>query len=1391
MQRRAGSAAAGAAVVNRVEPAGDEAFAGEPAPPISFIDQLLQPIQRKAAGGDGPDGDVYERHADAVADAVVRGASAAPLLAAGPTGAAGAVQRKAPGAGGAPPKEPADELPPDRDYQRLAGSMSFLVRRSWLESEPEPRAGGNGTITPTRTRTLLDELVRAGLLGWARPDRLTLAANRLVLLGAGAGQAVVRVSMGAGVYNIIGLPPGTGAMVSRRQGGLELTVQAEGLEADGVEVPLDATQLGDALDAVERFTGLAIPTARRSDIVINARGGTGTFNLFLSAANMADLVGADAWRAYRERDGAADGARGVGSAAASVNGDLTDLELGRAKDWLRTHLPASKDEGVRIDRALLELILTIERSPHKARIVAALAGSEGGAALTAISFESIMNEATFEAERDASGVTTPRPTANLDPVHDTPLPARIVQHASKIAAGDTVPFTIEVDWPPVFIDRAEGNEYRYRQFVTHVDWVFEKSTTHEKAFARQRYTGGHDAQHHVFQLAPGEDEATWIVHAFVRHSHFAPTHEQRAVVVQTEAALMRDLRADATQGMGVLDQEGAKNFDTGVVNNHAGSTAQDQGLELHGRLPRDFKPKSDSQRGQGRDQEMDQVRAVIAHLRGRDIHNDDAIEAAERYLANLVRADRAIEADLRATWQSFEVRGTLRSSQAGVDDGALQLHGAVRWGSDGSVEVQLRDLSRRFGAEDLRTEGSGATFASALEGAFVPLCKAYPAGRLFVLAQDHQGMNPLPTTIGFELDTGTIGEDIKAKVWDPAVKMAVNVAGMVATLAGFGAIAIPLLVVYNGLETIDQIHEEYQRGTLTSTDVGLGLGSLVLDLLPAAGGIKAVGSSARLMYALHLADLAGEALYMTAAAHHAINDLEELHVVQLVERWERMTELQRTTDAADPAMIAMRAEFDAQAEKVKEASTGVLLALVRDRAIFVAAKHLAMGGGGPKVGTPYNELHRDGLVVATVGGEPYYDPARGQIVGDPNRMKGPRLEGLQAEHANHMRLMATQLAERLGLPITDVEVMVGDRVGVTIGTSGSVTATYQPGMPPAKAQASWQELYDEKMEARGGGAGGPGRGRLHLPAGEPGDGRPRRNREQPHGEIHRDPGATTPDAPPLPTPYRHDAKHELDSSTELSIAIRQQWAEVEVLLSAGAPGSRGVPIGRVLETAAEGHRLFQRIVRRDRGVLDDLGMQGVPKDFDTMQQEWSLIETSDGFVIVAGDYGNVTAPGRVRVLAHVHPAPLKAGSEGATTTTVLDVRRGGKSYDQILLSEANAKQSGITPSAEDIHSISDGGAHVLYTRYVNEGNGLIGNPQPDDPRPRIEIHMAGVQTRRWNSEAKKYVYEVDVRVKDSDGEILWVGKMFANWNAVNKKGNVHFTSPDSLADPLEKGWKEL
>src|SRR6185295_5830943 len=86
-------------------------------------------------GGVGQAGDAYERHADAVADKVVAGESAEPLLStmAGHGGATGAVQHQAVQLLGKPLDKPLDATDPAPAHGEVAGKQRKYSPEQYIE----------------------------------------------------------------------------------------------------------------------------------------------------------------------------------------------------------------------------------------------------------------------------------------------------------------------------------------------------------------------------------------------------------------------------------------------------------------------------------------------------------------------------------------------------------------------------------------------------------------------------------------------------------------------------------------------------------------------------------------------------------------------------------------------------------------------------------------------------------------------------------------------------------------------------------------------------------------------------------------------------------------------------------------------------------------------------------------------------------------------------------------------------------------------------------------------------------------------------------------------------------------------------------------------------------
>jgi len=271
-------------------------------------------------------------------------------------------------------------------------------------------------------------------------------------------------------------------------------------------------------------------------------------------------------------------------------------------------------------------------------------------------------------------------------------------------------------------------------------------------------------------------------------------------------------------------------------------------------------------------------------------------------------------------------------------------------------------------------------------------------------------------------------------------------------------------------------------------------------------------------------------------------------------------------------------------------------------------------------------------------------------------------------------------------------------------------------------------------------------------------------------------------------PRQHLDRRQLRKVKDLN--LKSSWKEAERVLQSQS----GVALGRKLRTAEEGHAIMRQLSSGDASALGKLGITDYPTELSTMGREWGLVEARDGFVIYAGKYDVTEVPVDLRLLAHSHPGPTATAevTRGrlARNLDIPDASTGLR-YEEILRDRALAIESGITPSITDIHSISDGVDHVIYTRYVHRGEGKIANPGIGEAAPRVAVHLTGTKVVRWNERLKRYWYEVNVAIRDATGNELWTGKMYGDWWASTRSGTVHFEKPGLLNSPArEAGWRE-
>jgi hypothetical protein len=260
-------------------------------------------------------------------------------------------------------------------------------------------------------------------------------------------------------------------------------------------------------------------------------------------------------------------------------------------------------------------------------------------------------------------------------------------------------------------------------------------------------------------------------------------------------------------------------------------------------------------------------------------------------------------------------------------------------------------------------------------------------------------------------------------------------------------------------------------------------------------------------------------------------------------------------------------------------------------------------------------------------------------------------------------------------------------------------------------------------------------------------------------------------------PHQHLSDRELLPIQKMDVV--KSWKKAAKALDKGP-----VAIGKALKTAADGHALLAELTAGKREALAKLGVTDIPENLDTSTREWALVQGRDGFAIYVGAHDSVTLPVDVRVLAHNHPAPL---TEGPHAGRVIDLPAGlnGTHFSEILADSDVAGKAGITPSAKDIHAISDGGDHVIYTRYMHHGDGVITNPSGEGTR--VVIHLSDTKAKLKNVNQGRYWYETTMTVRDSKGTPIWEGKVYTEWFAYGSNGRVQFTRPEVFDRPQQTG----
>lgn len=272
--------------------------------------EVAHVVQQPAGGQhgaaiDGGASDPHERHADAVADAIVRGESAGALLDARPPGSGAWLQRKT-------GEVDTSQLPDDKNFLVLTDG-SVLVRTSWLLSDPEKQSTAEGELAiPQRMSEILTAL-RASHLTWIDPGQIPELSRKVGIAG-GVDPNIKfgHYQIAFSIYRLIGPPPNVDVVVTRSGTGLAImlrqSVAVPGTIDATKRVELSAAVRDVIVAALERHTNLGADPSIKNTIINGKVHWPVTVDPAVKAVYipftqhaMEQLFGAKAWQAYLKR----------------------------------------------------------------------------------------------------------------------------------------------------------------------------------------------------------------------------------------------------------------------------------------------------------------------------------------------------------------------------------------------------------------------------------------------------------------------------------------------------------------------------------------------------------------------------------------------------------------------------------------------------------------------------------------------------------------------------------------------------------------------------------------------------------------------------------------------------------------------------------------------------------------------------------------------------------------------------------------------------------------------------------------------------------------------------------------------------------------------------------
>lgn len=1215
-------------------------------------------------------------------------------------------------------------LPPGQDIGFLSNGY-IVLRVSWYGKDPK---------NPDKLAELLRVMKSAQYYWWMTDAQMAFIAANFTLdeKYPTLKDEFAEIYWTPEILGVIGPPPGTDFFFAREaQGAIQVVIRSSAVgkipDVDPIRLQLPRELYIRLFDALDQYTGVVSAAKDReqflkapTEVRLQSAPLTGSLIRF-PKDGLDALYQPERYRLFLEkRTPGTDQPKPVkqapigGGKTITFDVAVSDPDMAYASKWLETVGGAPSPLGVGGPQIAgktyyqfeIEMMREIDKSPQHAAIVAKLRTASGPVDWSAMQWA--VNQVKVETAANALGVTI---TATGDRrVFPEPVRGEIV------VEGFAYPGRTTRIW-----FRKSNLQSAFLFEIIHTQWVVEKFNydgSREK-IAGPTFKSEFNARVPNYFEFGFPEIGTYRVNAFVDHNWFFPGWFTEDVEVKSEEDRLKQVKKDAFDGMGDRTvANDTKHFDTTFFNEHFGPDRFSVGKEIRGTLPDDWKRMSDADRLKFIAEDKKNLDALITQYDkpNAPYAHRDLVSYAKNRKQSLAEQETKINDQKNAGFVFFEARGAYLSRTEGVGDSALKLVG-MSHGDPDKVVVRIHDFTRLFEPDDYLFEGDGTDFDAAAEEAFIHLCKRYPKGRMSVVFermnngnQSYRVMGVEPHTIGWELDTNTAWKTVRSVVWDPAVTIVVNLAGaaLMIFLPFTAPIVLPVLAIYNSIETVSKMEELQSSGQLSRKEIAKGVAEIGLNVLPviaefksvaiaakvASAGTKAVTTADRLvLYGLEGVTIGGMLVLMTAEGVEQCKKLQEQDVSEVARLMAELDAI-RKQNPNSPEIARLEAAIRKASDQAVHRAQDTFEGMVKNLAILLVPTAAMAKISKTLVGKNVATLIEEGKFIHQEGVAPHYDPVDGMMKGDKAKVTPEVIEGLKSQFALDQGVKQTQLEKLAG---TDKVEITYDKNAKSVSVakdtaSGKTTITAPEGMPFEKVvQEAWNGHFSKQQ-------------------GAPKD---------------------------MPT-----------------VAAPKTEATTKGKVIASKPG---VQVGRGIENLTEAKGLLRRIAEGDKTAFGALGAEAPGRGFDPQKVEWGLGQTPDGkYVIIRGQEEFIDwskTPG-VTPVGHSHPMAQSRMLKGSKITFADLVKGAGENA-------ANADK--VMPSPVDIKMMVENGLtkHTVQTPYVSEGAGVIGNPVAGVAGSKIDIEIvAPGRDGAWKGMADVPVYRAKLRARTEAG-VIWEGDVWA------------------------------